>query len=86
VSKILKRLTKQLSAKGAEHASNLARALLIERGHMRADGTLTEEGKKRDAMGPVGRAKDRAAQASGGKHEASDYVYDSKTNRATLKR
>jgi hypothetical protein len=55
------------------------------RGQLDNDGALTAEGKKRQAMGADGRAKDRAAKQTDGKHKPSDYVYDKKTNRATLK-
>ena len=46
---------------------------------------LTAKGVERQAMGAEGRAKDRAATYSGGRHKPSDYVYSKKTNRATLK-
>lgn len=62
----------------------MAAALLKKRGQMNADGELTQKGKKRQALGNDGRAKDRAAKRSGKK--ASDYKYNSRTNRATLKR
>lgn len=61
----------------------MAAALLKKRGQMDNKGNLTAEGKKRQAMGNDGRAKDRAAKRSGKK--ASAYKYNSKTNRATLK-
>jgi hypothetical protein len=77
------RLVRQLSAKGVKGASGVARAALVKRGHMSEDGTLTAEGRKRQAMGADGRAKDRASKYSGRK--ASDYTYDKRTNRATLK-
>ena len=46
-------------------------------------GELTPAGKKREAMGAEGRAKDRAAKRSGG--APSDYTYDAKTNVARKK-
>jgi hypothetical protein len=46
---------------------------------------LTSKGEARQALGNAGRARDRAAQASGGKHKPADYKYDPKTNKATLK-
>lgn len=61
-----------------------ARRLLIARGHMTADGKWTPEGAKRNAMTAAERAIDRAATASGKRHDR--YKYDPKTNRATLKR
>jgi hypothetical protein len=44
---------------------------------------LTKEGKKRESMSAAERAIDRASKYSG--RDARDYVYSSKTNRATLK-
>ena len=83
-SKLEIRLTRQLSAKGQANAAGLAHGLLVSRGHIKPDGGLTSEGKARQALGASGRAKDRAAQASG--HAKSDYSYDAKTNQATLKK
>lgn len=74
---LLDRLTNQV---GSE---KMARALLIKRGHMNRDGSLTAAGHRREMMGAAGRAKDRAAKHSGGR--ASDYKYNSRTNRATKK-
>jgi hypothetical protein len=47
------------------------------------DGKLTSKGKARQALGAAGRAKDRAAKNSGRK--TSEFKYNAKTNRATLK-
>ncbi len=44
---------------------------------------LTARGEERQEMKAAGRAIDRAASESG--RPKSDYVYSSKTNRATLK-
>lgn len=82
-TKLETRLTRQLAAKGVKGAANMAEGLLKKRGHMDAGGNLTAEGKKRQALGNAGRAKDRAAKASG--HRASEYSYNAKTNRAKLK-
>jgi hypothetical protein len=79
------RLSRQLASKGVKDAKGTAIGILKSRGQMNADGSLTASGKQRQALGPDGRAKDRAAKASGGAHKASDYVYDKRTNRATLK-
>jgi hypothetical protein len=58
--------------------------ILKQRGDLKADGkTLTAEGKKRDAMTAGQRAKDRAAKAA--KRKTSEYKYNPRTNRATLK-
>jgi hypothetical protein len=82
-SALEERLTRQLAAKGNDNAAEMAHTILVERGHISADGTLTAEGKKRQDLGAEGRAKDRASKASG--HRPSDFKYDPKTNRATLK-
>ena len=81
--KLLERLKNQLRSRGVKNAESVAASLLTKRGQMK-DGKLTAEGKKRQAMGNAGRAKDRAARDSGNK--SSDYNYNPKTNRATLKR
>lgn len=82
MSSIVKRLTNQLSSKGVKNAKGVAISRLTEYGILK-DGKLTEKGKKRQAMGASGRAKDRAAKAAG--RSPDDYKYDKKTNRATLK-
>lgn len=83
MSKLLGRLTRQLASKGVKGAKNMASGLLKKYGSMDKKGKLTAKGKKRQAMGASGRAKDRAAKYNGGK--ASDYKYNKKTNRATKK-
>lgn len=79
------RLTRQLASRGVKDAKGMAVALLTKRGDMK-DGKLTAKGKERQALGNDGRAKDREAKYSGGKHKAGDYKYDAKTNLATLKK
>lgn len=81
--KLLQRLTRQLASKGVKGAKGMAAALLKKRGQMDDKGNLTSKGKKRQALGNDGRAKDRAAKRSG--RSSKDYKYNSKTNRATLK-
>ena len=81
--RLLNRLTRQLASKGVKDAKGMAVGLLKKRGQMSSSGSLTSEGKKRQALGAGGRAKDRAAKASNRK--VSDFKYNSKTNRATLK-
>lgn len=83
--KIYDRLVKQLTAKGVKNPHAVATKQLQKSGVMKK-GTkeLTPKGKKRQAMGAAGRAKDRAAKYSGNK--ASDYKYNKRTNRATLKK
>ena len=61
----------------------MARALLKARGQMTEDGTLTDAGRARDALGAEGRAKDRAAQRAGRSPDA--FTYDKATNTAHLK-
>ena len=77
------RLTRQLASKGVSGGAGIAIAQMKKLGQMNDDGSLTAKGKERQAMGASGRAKDRAAKASG--NNASDYKYDAKTNSATLK-
>ena len=84
MSKLETRLKRQLASRGVKGAKGMAAALLKKRGHMADDGTLTEEGKRRQAMGNAGRAKDRAAKKSGRK--PSEYRYDPKTNQAKVKK
>lgn len=84
---ILDRLVMQLRRNGmsAAIANATARKRLQQAGILKKGSEeLTEYGKKRQAMGAAGRAKDRAAKRSGRK--PSDYKYNAKTNRATLKK
>lgn len=81
--KLVKRLTNQLSSKGIKGAKNMAVGLLKKYGSLNKNGKLTAKGKKRQALGASGRAKDRAAKASGRK--VKDYKYNKQTNRATIK-
>lgn len=62
----------------------MAKQLLIDRGHMRPDGTLTPAGIKRDNMTAAERAIDRQSKQSG--KPAKLYGFNAKTNKATLKR
>lgn len=70
---LLTRLTRQIGNKKYDaHAE--AVTILRDRGHMKKNSEeLTVEGKKREAMGPVRRAIDRASKQSG--HPSSDYKY-----------
>jgi hypothetical protein len=87
--KLLERLKSQIQATGKSESSAfaIATSALQKRGHLK-QGTqeLTAEGKARQALGNAGRAKDREAKYSGGKHQPSDYKYNPKTNAATLKK
>mgnify|MGYP003337451490 CR=1 FL=1 len=60
-----------------------AYAILKQRGMIDDSGELTAKGKARNAMTAEERAINRATKRSG--RPASDYVYNKKTNRATLK-
>jgi hypothetical protein len=72
--KLLTRLTRQLGADDVPDARNEAIRILRERGHMRQNSEeLTALGRKREALGPAGRAIDRAAKLSG--NPKSAYVY-----------
>lgn len=84
---ILERLVSQLKAKGyndrAAHAiavSSLQKSGNLKKGTEEA----TAKGVRRGNMTPGQRAIDRAQRKSG-KHSKADYVYNAKTNRATLK-
>lgn len=65
---LLKRLTSQV---GGDR--DLARQILIKRGHMTASGTLTETGLARDRMTAAERAKDRTAKRLDTPEEELDY-------------
>lgn len=84
---ILERLVSQLQAKGKSKSSAfaIATAALQRSGNLKK-GTqeATSKGKKRGAMTPAQRAKDRASKRS--KHKSSDYTYSKKTNVATLRK
>jgi hypothetical protein len=83
---ILERLVSQLQAKGKtkSQAFAIATSALQKSGNLKK-GTqeATPKGKKRGAMTPAQRSKDRASKLS--KHKPSDYKYNSKTNRSKLK-
>lgn len=85
-SKLETRLTRQIAARGEGDASSIAHGLLVQRGHIKPNGVLTAEGKKRQDLGNAGRAKDREAKYSNGKKKPSDFKYNAKTNAATLKK
>lgn len=71
---LITRLTRQMSAKGVENARAEAVLHLQNCGNLyKGTEELTVKGKKRQAMGPAGRAIDRAAKASG--RDPSDYKY-----------
>lgn len=85
--KILERLVSQLQAKGKskESAYAIATKALQRSGNLKPGTTeATAKGKRRGAMTPAARAKDRAAKR--GNHKPSDYKYNRKTNLATLRK
>lgn len=84
---ILDRLVKQLMDKGKSksEAYAIATSQLQKQGNLKkGTAKATAKGKKRGAMTPAARAKDRQAKYSGGK--PSDYKYNAKTNVATKKK
>ena len=81
-----KRLSRQLASKGNKGSKKMACAILKKRGHVDKKCKLTKAGRKKQSMGASGRAKARAAKYSKGKRKPSDYKYNPKTNRATLKK
>lgn len=71
---LLTRLTRQLAADNVTDARAEAVDILRERGHMHKNSEkLTVAGKAREALGPAGRAIDRASKQSG--RPKSDYRY-----------
>jgi hypothetical protein len=85
MERIDKRLTRQLITKGMSprQARKVAVQTLIKSGSLDVQGNLTRKGIERTQMGAKGRAISREAERSG--RSVSDYVYSSKTNRATLR-
>lgn len=70
---LITRLTRQIGAQYPD-AREEALRILRERGHMHQNSErLTKAGQVREAMGPAGRAIDRAAKQSG--RPKSDYKY-----------
>lgn len=84
--KILDRLTNQLQAKGYNKKSSyaIATSQLQKAGHLKKGTTkATPKGVKAGNKTPAQRAKLRASKLSG--RPTSQYTYNKKTNRATLK-
>lgn len=82
---LLLRLTNQLKARGVKNAKGVAIGLLKKRGQLDDKGKLTKTGEKAQERGRDGRAKDRSAKYSKGKHKPDDFKYNPKTNRTRLK-
>lgn len=82
---LIDRLTAQLKTGGVKgDARATALAILQKRGHVDSKGKLTPAGKKRDAMTAEERAIDRSAKRTG--RDKSEFTYNPKTNRATIRR
>lgn len=64
----------------------MAKQILIDRGHMREDGTLTPAGIQRDQMTAEERAIERTQKENKIKRPAKAYHYNPKTNRASLRK
>jgi len=77
-NQLIDRLSAQIGSREA------AIEVLQKRGHVDAQGNLTKEGKKRDAMTAEERALDRAKTRSG--RPTSAFKYNPSTNRATLRK
>ena len=77
-NQLIDRLSAQIGSKEA------ALEVLQKRGHVDAQGKLTEAGKKRDAMTAEERALDRAKTRTG--KPTSAFKYNPATNRATLRK
>lgn len=83
---LLQRLEQQLQAKGMSEsqAAVVALATLRRTGSIEGNSfELTPRGEERQAMKAAGRAIDREATRTG--RDPGEYVYSSKTNRATLR-
>lgn len=77
-----------MRAKGKSKSSAFAIATsALQRSGNLKKGTqeATSKGKRRGAMTPGQRAKDRASKYSKGKHKSSEYNYNKKTNRSQLR-
>jgi hypothetical protein len=82
--KILVRLTSQLREKGDRNAFVNALGILRKHGVIEPDSLkLTEKGIERDKMSAEERAIERRMRNTS--NDAEDYIYDQKTNQATLK-
>lgn len=76
---LLKRLTAQVGGN-----EEMAKHILVKRGQMTADGSLTAAGKARDSMTAEERAIDRASKRTGA--PARKFTYNPASNSAHLRR
>jgi len=83
---IVARLSSQLKASGDYNHLQHAIDILKKQGILNSDGELTKKGRERQALGNEGRAKERQARYSNGKHTEDDYNYNPITNKVTLKK
>jgi len=85
LSRIHTRLKEQLIEKGTDEleAEELSKNILIKRGHLNKDGSVTAEGQIRGNMSAEERAIDRAVKRFGGIPEY--YEYDREKNYAYKK-
>jgi len=74
----------QVKGHKKSEARGIAISVLKRSGVLGKGLKLTSKGKKRQAMGRAGRAKDRAASRSG--NSKKKYAYNERTNRAVLKK
>lgn len=75
---LIDRLTAQVGSR------SMAIGILKKRGDLKTDGkTLTEHGKKRNAMTAEQRAKDRASKETG--LPPGSFIYNASTNRTKKK-
>ena len=83
---LITRLTRQIGTANYPDARDEALRILRERGHVYKNSErLTVEGQKRETMGPIGRAIDRAATQSGRPKSDYKYVVRDGRGRAVLK-
>lgn len=79
-NQLIDRLTWQLKSSGMTgDVRQAALDILKSRGHVDADGNLTEKGRARDAMTAEQRALDRAKRAG----RTGPLTYNPQTNRVT---
>ena len=80
LSRIHSRLKQQLMDKGREEldAEEFAKNILIQRGHLNKDGSVTTEGYIRGNMSAADRAIDRAVKRFGGIPEYYEYDAEKK--------
>ena len=77
---LIDRLASQIQEnqhKTEEESYELAKGILLKRGHIDEDGNLTDSGLERQLLGAEGRALDRHINRYGGKSIDYEYDYDS---------